>query len=148
MARPVIIDTNVVVAGLLTANPESPVARILDGMLAAAFPFVLWEALLAEYLAVMTRSRLLKLHGLSIDEVDRVLVAIARHAIVLQAAEDHLAPRAPDSNDQFLWNLLCARTDLALVTGDRKLLEDSGMAGRVLAPAAFLRDILHNWRTP
>jgi hypothetical protein len=44
----VIVDTNVVVAGLLTANDSSPVASILDGMLAAAFPFVMSEALLAE----------------------------------------------------------------------------------------------------
>ena len=40
----VIVDTNVVVADLLTANEASPVARILDGMLAAAYPFVVSEA--------------------------------------------------------------------------------------------------------
>ena len=49
----VIVDTNVVVAGLLTASEASPddvdSACILDGMLAAAFPFVVSEALLAEY---------------------------------------------------------------------------------------------------
>lgn len=50
MTRPaVIVETNVVVAGLLTGNAASPVARILDGMLSAAFPFVVSEALLAEY---------------------------------------------------------------------------------------------------
>ena len=43
MSSAIIIDTNVVVAGLLTANEASPVARILDGMLAAAFPFVVSE---------------------------------------------------------------------------------------------------------
>ena len=47
--RAVIADTNVVVAGLLTGNEASPVARILDGMLSATFPFVVSEALLAEY---------------------------------------------------------------------------------------------------
>ena len=48
MSRPaVIVDTNVVVAGLLTGDATSPVARILDGMLAATFPFVVSEALLA-----------------------------------------------------------------------------------------------------
>ena len=46
----VIVDTDVVVAELLTGNATSPVARILDGMLAAAFPFVVSEALLAELL--------------------------------------------------------------------------------------------------
>ena len=40
MSTFVIIDTNVIVAGLLTAHDDSPVARMLDGMLSAAFPFV------------------------------------------------------------------------------------------------------------
>ncbi|UUZ78000.1 PIN domain-containing protein [Polaromonas sp. P1(28)-13] len=78
-----IIDTNVVVAGLLTAHADSPVARILDGMLGAAFPFVVSEALLAEYRAVLVRPRLCKLHGLSSAEVDAILTDLARHAIVL-----------------------------------------------------------------
>ena len=53
MTQPaVIVDTNVIVAGLLTANAASPVARILDAMLAAAFPYVLSEALLDEYRGV------------------------------------------------------------------------------------------------
>jgi predicted nucleic acid-binding protein len=52
-----IIDTNVVVAGLITAQTDSPVARILDSMLGAAFPFVLLPALLAEYRAVLARPR-------------------------------------------------------------------------------------------
>ena len=66
----VIIDTNVVVAGLLTGNATSPVARILDGMLAAAFPFVVSEALLAEYRAVLVRPALRKQHGLTVAEVE------------------------------------------------------------------------------
>ena len=45
-------------------------ARILDGMLGAAFTFVLSEALLAEYRAVLVRLRLCKLHGLSETEID------------------------------------------------------------------------------
>lgn len=51
--KAVIIHTNVVVAGLLTAHDASPVARILDDMLVAAFPFVVSEALLAECRAVL-----------------------------------------------------------------------------------------------
>jgi hypothetical protein len=35
----VVVDTNVVVAGLLTSDPASPVARVLEGMLSAAFVF-------------------------------------------------------------------------------------------------------------
>ena len=136
MTRPaVIVDTNVVVAGLLTAHEASPVARILDSMLAAAFPFVVSEALLAEYRTVLLRPNLRKLHGLTIAEVEAILTDIAQHAIVLAPAA---APPAPDPGDQLLWGLLAARADLLLVTGDKLLLRDAGMHGRVMTPQAFV----------
>jgi uncharacterized protein len=133
--RAVVVDTNVVVAGLLTGNDASPVARILDGMLAAAFPFVVSEALLAEYRTVLVRPALRKLHGLTVAEVEVILTDLAQHAIVLAPVA---APPAPDSGDQLLWGLLAARADLVLVTGDKRLLRDAGMQGRVIAPGAFV----------
>ena len=131
----VIVDTNVVVAGLLTANAVSPVARILDGMLGAAFAFVVSEALLAEYHAVLVRPGLRKLHGLTIAEIETILTDLAQHAIVLVPVAT--AP-APDPGDQLLWNLLAARADVRLVTGDKRLLTDVGMRGRVVSPAEFM----------
>lgn len=132
--RAVIIDTNVVVAGLLTAHNTSPVSRILDGMLRAAFPFVVSEALLAEYRTVLVRPALRKLHGLSNSEVETFLTDIVQHAIVLAPLA---APPAPDPGDQLLWALLAARDDLVLVTGDKLLLQDATLKGRVISPQAF-----------
>jgi predicted nucleic acid-binding protein len=134
-SRVVIVDTNVVVAGLLAGNSASPVARILDGMLAAAFPFVVSEPLLAEYHRVLVRPKLSRLHGLSPADVDTLLTDIAQHAIVLLPAP---APPAPDPGDQLLWQLLAARDDLVLVTVDVLLQRDAGMQGRVLSPRAFV----------
>lgn len=131
----VIIDTNVVVAGLLTGNDASPFARILDGMLAATFPFVVSEALLAEYRTVLVRPGLRKVHGLTVAEVETLLTDIAQHAIVLVPVA---AAPAPDLGDQLLWNLLAARADLFLVTGDKQLLQDAGMQGRVILPREFV----------
>ena len=136
-----IIDTNVLVAGLLTSHADSPVARILDGMLGAAFPFVLSEALLAEYRAVLVRPRLCKLHGLSEAEIDVILVDIARHAIVLTPARTAAIPLAPDPGDQFLWDLLASRADLMLVTGDKLLLQNDAMQQRVILPQAFVTQL-------
>lgn len=133
--RAVIVDTNVVVAGLLTGNDTSPVARILDGMLAAAFPFVVSEALLAEYRAVLVRPGLRKLHGLTVAEVETLLTDIAQHAIVLAPVA---TTPAPDPGDQLLWELLAAKSDLLLVTGDKLLLRHAGMRGRVLSPSEFV----------
>lgn len=131
----VVVDTNVVVAGLLTANEASPVARILDGMLAATFPFVVSEALLAEYHAVLSRPKLRKIHGLTASEIETVLTTLALHAIVLTQTK---AAPAPDAGDQLLWDLLAVSNGSHLVTGDKKLLRDDGMKGRVITPSAFL----------
>ena len=131
----VIVDTNVVVAGLLNGDASLPVASILDSMLAAAFPFVLSEALLAEYRAVLVRPALRKLHGLSVTDVETLLTDIAQHAIVLAPG---VGSPAPDPGDQLLWDLLAARADLLLVTGDRALQVDAAMGARVLSPRAFV----------
>ena len=137
MSRPaVIVDTHVVVAGLLTRENASPVARILDGMLVAAFPFVVSEALLAEYRTVLVRPGLRRLHGLTVDEVDAVLTDLAQHAIVLAPSVG--GPSAPDAGDRLLWDLLAARADLLLDTGDKALLRDAGMQGRVISPSTFV----------
>lgn len=136
MSRPaVIVDTNVVVAGLLTGNAASPVALILDGMLAAAFPFVVSEALLAEYRTVLVRPTLRKLHGLTVTQVETLLTDIAQHAIVLTPG---VGSPAPDAGDQLLWDLLAARPELLLITGDKALQRDIAMRLRVLSPQAFI----------
>ena len=136
MIRAAIVDTNVVVAGLLTVHDASPVARILDAMLGAALPFVVSEALLAEYRAVLVRPGMRKRHGLSVAEVEALLTDLAQHAIVL--APSAAAP-APDLGDQFLWDLLAARPDLVLVTGEKLLLRAAGVQGRVMSPRTFLQ---------
>jgi putative PIN family toxin of toxin-antitoxin system len=140
-----IVDTNVVVAGLLSADSASPVARVLDEMLAASFRYAVSQALLGEYRTVLLRPALRKLHGLSVDEVEQVLVDLAQRAVVLQAVEPRAParsqaawPRAPDPGDQFLWNLLASRRDLVLITGDKRLLADPGMNGRVTSARAFV----------
>lgn len=111
--------------------------RILNGMLAGVFPFVLSEALLAEYRTVLIRPRLRKLHGLTVAEVETILTNLAQHAIVFEPAPG-TEPPAPDPGDQLLWDLLAARADLLLVTGDKRLLADPGMPGRVCTPQAFV----------
>jgi predicted nucleic acid-binding protein len=135
MPPPVIVDTNVVVAGLLTDRADSPVVRILDGMLAAAFPYALSEALLAEYREVLERPSLRKAHGMASAEVDVILIELVQHGIILAPGP---ASPAPESGDQHLWELLAARPDLLLITGDKLLQRDRAMAARVLSPTAFV----------
>ena len=141
MSRVAVIDTNVVAGGLMTAQPDAPTAptaRILDGMLAARFPFALSAALLAEYRAVLNRPKLRERHGLAAEEFDAVLTELAQHAIVLTTRR---GPVAPDPGDQHLWDLLAAHPDLCLVTGDRLLLAASQPPAPVFAPAVFIQGV-------
>lgn len=131
-----VIDTNVIVAGLLTARSDSPVARILDGMLSAAFPYAISEALLAEYGIVLRRSSLRKLHGLTSEEIDTILVELVQHATLL---DPKAARPAPDPGDQHLWELLSAHPDVILVTGDKLLIRDNDKDSRVISPADFVK---------
>lgn len=134
-----VIDTNVIVASLLTARSNSPVARILDGMLSAAFPYAISEALLAEYGLVLSRPSLRKLHGLTSKEIDTILVELVQHATLLDPKP---APSAPDPGDQHLWELLAAHPDVILVTDDKLLIRDNDESSRVISPADFVK----KWR--
>ncbi len=134
-----IIDTNVVVSGLLTRNPEAPTARLLDGMLRAdlGVPFLVSPDLLAEYLAVLTRPRIRARHGLTDGEIESLLEEIAAGAVPRDPAPAE--SRAPDLEDQHLFDLLEESRRAALVTGDRLLLEGESREALVLSPARALR---------
>ncbi len=131
-----VIDTNVLVAGLLTNAPDSPVRRIVDGMLAGQFPFLLSPDLLKEYRQVLLRTRIQRLHGLTVPEVDTVLAQITANGLWRESAD---VPPAPDPGDTHLWALLAAHKGGAiLVTGDHKLLANPPDFASVLAPRSFL----------
>ncbi|MGH8556661.1 MAG: putative toxin-antitoxin system toxin component, PIN family, partial [Methylococcales bacterium] len=102
-----VIDTNVVVSGLLTKNEAATVCKILDGMLEASFCFLLSTDLLNEYNRVLKRPKIRTLHGLSHEEIDRVLTEIASNAIWCNPDPD--ADPAPDPGDNHLWALLSTR---------------------------------------
>ena len=130
-----IIDTNVVVASVLAANTSLPVAGLIGDMLAAAFPFVLSEALVAEYHDVLLRPALCKRHGRSPHEIESLLAALIRHATMVTPVAAKLAP---DPGDQHLWELLAAWPESVLVTEDKLLLANSVMRKRVISTQRFL----------
>lgn len=136
----VIVDTNVVVAGLLTADPASPTAQILDLMLSGRLLFLLSPELLAEYRAVLLRSRIRALHQLSDEEVDSVLTEVTTNALWrTPPLSPHHMP--PDPGDRHLWALLESEPAATLVTDDKLLLEHAPGPGKVLLPAALMADL-------
>jgi putative PIN family toxin of toxin-antitoxin system len=138
--RTAVIDTNIVVAGLLTAEGGSPTVRILDGMRQGMFPFLLSTALLAEYREVLLRDKIRKVHGLGGREIDLLLTEIATHAIV---REPEAASGAPDPKDNHLWALALCVPGSALVTGDLTLARTPPPGTRVLSAKQFVEALLN-----
>ena len=134
-----VIDTNVVVAGLLTGDSDSPPVRILDGMLAARFPFLLSPELLTEYRVVLLRKPVRKRHRLQEREVDVILTEIAANSVFRepQGTAPRQAPKA-DPGDRHLIRLLGISLGSSLVTGDRKLQQALRRFFAVYTPAEFV----------
>jgi putative PIN family toxin of toxin-antitoxin system len=130
-----VVDTNVLVAGLLTRDLSSPVARVLDGMLGGSFPFVLSPALLREYREVLLRPAIVRRHGLANREVDAILTEITANA---RWREPSSTAQAPDRGDNHLWALLAAQPGAVLVTGDRLLLNTPPALAAVLSARSFV----------
>ena len=132
---PAIIDTNVVVSGFLTSDPEGPTARILDGMLAGRFPFLLSVDLLAEYRSVLLRPVIRRRHRRSPSEIDSVLTDIAANGQVREVPGGLLNQ---GDGDEHLSALLADQPDSVLVTGDQALRRRLA-PGRGVSPGEFRR---------
>ena len=134
-SRLFVIDTNVLVAGLISAQPSSPTVRVLDAMLEGRLLYLLSPELLSEYRRVLLRPALARLHGLDEQQVDTILTELAANALWREPDRDH-AGSAPDPGDDHLWALLACESEAILVTGDRLLLEHPSSDGTVITASA------------
>ena len=118
MSPPVyLIDTNVVVSGLISSDPGSPPCFVLDGMVDGAFAFILSTDLLSEYRRVLLRPRILERHGLGPRKVDAVLTEIVTSAMMREPPPHQIG------GDAHVHALLEVQPGAILVTGDSELLE-------------------------
>ena len=134
-AQVCIVDTNIVVAGMISADPGSPPVKILDAMLSGAVMYLMSAELLDEYSAVLHRPRISRLHGLTDDEIDIVLTELVANAIWREPAS---TTGAPDPGDDHLWALLSSQADSLLVTGDKLLLENSSGTSSVISARHYV----------
>jgi putative PIN family toxin of toxin-antitoxin system len=132
---PAVVDTNVVVSGVLTKASDSPTVRILDGMLAGRFRFLLSVELIAEYREVLLRPKIRRRHGLSEAEVDILLTEIVASGAVLDLESPTNKERK--RGDDHLWRILAAAPSAVLVTGDQKLVKNPAKGIRILTARAF-----------
>ena len=141
---PVVVDTNVLVSGLITADDESPVCLILDAMLAGRIRFLLSADLLDEYREVLLRPKIKKLHALDQGEIDKILTEVVANGIWRETSGSEAAP---DPGDSHLWRLLRTQPGSLLVTGDRLLLEQPPEFASVVSPATFVREFEEDIRS-
>lgn len=134
-----IVDTNVIVSSLVSANSNSPPARILDAMLDGNLLYLMSSDLLNEYSSVLRRPLLVQRHGLMDDEIDRLLSDLVANAMWRKPAA---GGAAPDTGDNHLWALLADHPQGQLVTGDRLLVENPPNGAAVISPRHVVDELM------
>lgn len=149
MTRFAVIDTNVVVSGLLSGAADSPTRRVVDALVKGVSPFVLSESLLAEYREVLLRPAIMERHGLTEAEIDAVLEEVVFNASFREPGHAAEQPgpagalAAPETaepvpqGDEHVIALLRAAPEAILVTGGRRLAEAVVSWCAVATPAEF-----------
>ncbi|MDE0680453.1 MAG: putative toxin-antitoxin system toxin component, PIN family [Gammaproteobacteria bacterium] len=132
-----VVDTNVVVSGLISSDKDSPTVFVLDAMIGSGLVYLLSQKLLNEYSTVLRRPKLLRMHGLSSEDIDRLLTHLVANAMWREPA---VMGEAPDSADGHLWALLATFPRAVLITGDQLLLKEPPSPGSVISPCRF-RDV-------
>jgi predicted nucleic acid-binding protein len=139
--RLAVIDTNVVISGVLAGRAESPPRLTVAAMLRGRLRFVVSEALLVEYRRVLLLPKIALRHGLAETEVDGFLAGLVVNACIRDAPprmEGDLGARG----DEHIVTLLRAVPGAVLVTGDRRLAEEVKPWCPVFTPAEFAADHL------
>lgn len=128
-----VIDTNVVVSGLL--NPHGPSARVLDAVLDGRVKLVYDARILVEYRDVLHRPRL----KLSPDRVSAFLSGLQSQMIVTPSP---LVPVGPDADDIVFVEAALATNDKTIVTGNLAHYPATVLHGaRVLTPVQAVAEL-------
>ena len=130
-----VIDTNIIVAGLISPDSTSPPALILDAMLSGKLIYMMSAQLLNEYASVLRRPRISRQHGLTDNEIDLVLTELVANAIWRDPVTTH---DAPDPGDNHLWALLTSQPGSQLVTGDQLLIKHPPKLSSVISARQYI----------
>ncbi len=140
----VVIDTNVLVSGMVRGRATSPPRQIVEAMIGGHLRFLLSDALIREYRRVLLRESIAQRHGLSEAEVDGVLLEIVVNATMreinapgmgdssVSAGKDSVPP-----GDAHVAALLRSAPGCVLVTGDGRLADAVRSWCEAVTPAAF-----------
>mgnify|MGYP001600331094 FL=1 len=133
-----VIDTNVVVSGLL--NPPGPSARVLDAVLDGRVKLVYDARILAEYRDVLHRPRL----KLKPEKISAFLTGLQSQMMVTPSP---LTVIGPDPDDIVFVEAALATTDKTIVTGNLADYPAEILHGaRVLTPAQAAAELAQDLR--
>ena len=130
MRRRLVLDTNVLVSGLLT--PHGNAARIVDAVLAGEFLLLYDQRILEEYQEVLLRPHF-KINPLFLEEVLAALEQSGERMPALPVPK----PCADPDDTMFLEIALGGEADV-LVTGNKKRFPSAVSGLRIVSPAEFL----------
>ena len=127
----VVLDTNVLVSGLLKAHSD---AGAIVRLVAAGLLTVVYDArIYTEYREVLRRPKF----GFENAEIKAILALIEAEGVVVAAVP--LPERLPDPDDEPFLEVARAAADVILVTGNKRHFVLPGGAGvPVLNPSEFL----------
>ncbi len=132
----IVVDTNIVISRYL--SPHGTPAQLIQQWEEGAFTLLVSEPILEEYQEVLAYERLRKLHQLSDDEIEQVIVHFRSFAEMVTVEGTLQVIHEDPDDDKFLE---CAVSGGAgyIVSGDRHLLDLKEYEGIVtLDPASFV----------
>jgi putative PIN family toxin of toxin-antitoxin system len=135
-----VIDTNVVVSGLLTDWVDAPTRVIVDAMLAGTIRYALSIDLLAEYRETLLRPVIARRHRLDEALIDGLLARVALEAIIGEVLPgQRVDAQVRDAGDAHIVRLASAVPDAVVVTGDKRLRYDLAPTCAVMSPAEYVQ---------
>ena len=130
-----VIDTNVVVSGMITKNSESPTAKVLDCLGEKHITPLYCEEILQEYENVLGREKF----GFPKEKVEKFLKMIKSDGIASNRVPSNEV--FPDPNDVVFYEVALSKEDSFLVTGNIKHFPQVDM---VVTPAEMMEIIKRN----
>lgn len=132
----VVIDTNVIISRFL--SPHGTPASILACWEHGLFELIVTDAILAEYLRVLSYDRLRAHHGMTPDEIAQVVEGFRSFGALVEPPETITTIIDDPSDNRFLEAAVAGHSDY-IVSGDPHLLRVGEYRGiQILQPAAFL----------
>jgi len=130
-----VIDTNVIVSGLMTPSGSS--AQIIDAILNGQVKLVYDSRILKEYRDVLSRPRL----KLPPVKIQALLVGMHRQLLVSPSVSGIIGP---DSDDIVFIEAALATTDKTIITGNLTHFPKRILQGvRILTPVQALAELSH-----